>query len=199
MARQADQLVSLVEDLLLSARVDAEAVARRREPVPIDDLVAEAVASLQPEQRAELELRDNGVDTPVLGDPAHLQRVLQNLLSNAWRHGGEHVTVTLGHDEDMVLVAIEDDGPGVPAEDRERIFERFVHGEHEASSGLGLYVARGIVDAHDGSIRVTDRADDRRGARFELRLPRGRPEPGPGAGDPDPTQDRRRPELDPAR
>jgi len=176
MSRQADQLVDLVEDLLLSARVEADAVARRRELVPIDEVVAEAVGSLHPDERAQVEVRDDAVETPVLGDSSHLQRVMQNLLSNALRHGGRDVVVMISNENGVALVAIEDDGPGVPEEDRERIFERFVHGEHEASSGLGLYVARGIVDAHDGSIRVTDRADGSAGARFELRLPRGRPQ-----------------------
>lgn len=171
MARQADQLVDLVEDLLLSARVDADAVARRRELVPIDELVSEAAASLSPDERPRVEVRDHAVSTPVLGDRSHLQRVLQNLLGNALRHGGGEVVVTISDDDGEALVAIEDDGPGVAEDQRERIFERFVHGAHEASSGLGLYVARGIVDAHGGSIQVTDRPDGRPGARFEVRLP----------------------------
>ena len=176
MARQAAQLVELVEDLLLSARVDAEAVARRRELVAVDEVVAGAVASLNPQERGRLEVHEGQVAPTVVGDASHLQRVFQNLLSNAWRHGGEHVAVTIGHDDGRVLVAVEDDGPGVPAGQRERVFERFVHGKHEASSGLGLYVARAIVEAHDGTIRVTDRLDGGAGARFEVRFPRGRPQ-----------------------
>ncbi len=197
MSRQADQLVGLVEDLLLSARVDAEAVARRRDLVPVDELVEEAVASLPPEERARVEVRDDAVPTSVLGDRSHLQRVIQNLLGNALRHGGQEIVVTLANDDGMALVAIEDDGPGVPPEERERVFERFVHGEHEASSGLGLYVARGIVEAHDGSIRITDRPDGRSGARFEVRFPRARRQREqdlgePAAGDDDRELARRR-------
>ena len=174
MSRQADQLVSLVEDLLLSARVDAEAVARRRELIPVDELVAEAIGSLNPAEREAVRVRDDGISTPVLGDRSHLTRVVLNLLTNALRHGGQHVTVTLGHDDGQVLVAVADDGPGVPPDDRERIFDRFVHGDHEGSSGLGLYVARGIVEAHGGSIRVVDRPGEESGACFEVRFPRGR-------------------------
>lgn len=182
MARQADRLVSLVEDLLLSARLDADEVARRRDLVPVDDLVAEAIEALDPAERAAVQVRGEGIPTPVLGDPSHLKRVVLNLLTNALRHGGQHVTVTLGHDDGQVLLAVEDDGPGVPHDDRERIFDRFVHGDHEGSSGLGLYVARGIVEAHHGSIRVADR-DDAEGARFEVRLPRGRPQREHDVGD----------------
>lgn len=174
MSRQADQLVDLVEDLLLSARVDADVVARRRDLIPVDELVDDAVDSLSPDERARVEVRGHGVSVPVRGDPAHLQRVFQNLLGNALRHGGGTVVVTVADDDGNALVAFEDDGPGVPEQQRERIFERFVHGEHGASSGLGLYVARGIVDAHDGSIEVTDRRDGHPGARFEVRFPRGR-------------------------
>ena len=174
MSRQADRLVGLVEDLLLSARVEADAAARRRELVHVDELVVEAFETLDPDQRAHVHVDDDGVTAAVVGDRAHLHRVLVNLLTNGFLHGGEDVSVHVGHDDGMVLIAVEDDGPGVPEDQRERIFDRFVHGDHEASSGLGLYVAKGIVEAHDGSITVTGRSDGTSGARFELRFPRAR-------------------------
>lgn len=174
MSRQADRLVGLVEDLLLSARVEADAAARRRELVHVDQLVVEAVESLDPDGRAQVRVRDEGIGASVVGDRAHLQRVLVNLLTNGLRHGGDELCVHVTNEDGKVLIAVEDDGPGVPPEHRELIFDRFVHGDHEASSGLGLYVAKGIVEAHDGSIVVTDRPDGRDGARFELRFPRAR-------------------------
>ncbi len=188
-SRRADELVDLVEDLVLSARVDAADVGRRRALVSMRELVDDAVDALPVEQRRAVAVTDDGVPTPVVVDRAHMHRVLSNLLSNALRHGGSATTVTLGHDTGRVLVAIEDDGPGVPPEERDRIFDRYVHGEHEASSGLGLFVARGIVLAHDGSLRVTDRLDGTTGARFELRIPRAHaqraddvPDPAPAEG-----------------
>ena len=174
MSRQANRLVALIEDLLLSARVEADAAARRREVVDVGALVRAAVDALDDDDRARFDVEVDDVTATVLGDEAHLERVLANLLSNALLHGGHAARVTVGHDAGRVLLAVEDDGPGVDVDDRERIFDRFVHGEHEASSGLGLFVARGIVEAHDGSIAVTDRPDGARGARFEVRLPRGR-------------------------
>ena len=174
MSRQANRLVELIEDLLLSARVEADAAARRRELVDVGELVEAAVDTVDHDERHRIAVETDGVTASVLGDHAHLHRVLVNLLSNALLHGGHLVRIVVGHDAGKVLVAVEDDGPGVADEDRDRIFDRFVHGEHESSSGLGLYVARGIVEAHEGTILVTDRPDGESGARFEVRLPRGR-------------------------
>lgn len=177
MSARARQLVDLVEDLLLTARIDADVVARRRQLLRVEDLLAHVLAQLGPDERAAVEVVDAGLDATVVGDASHLQRVLLNLLGNARRHGGDRVEVTIDNDGGDVLIGVEDDGPGVAEAERERIFERFHHGEHEASSGLGLYVARGIVEAHDGTLTVTDREGDARGARFEVRLPRGRRQP----------------------
>ncbi|MDZ7790063.1 MAG: HAMP domain-containing sensor histidine kinase [Xanthomonadales bacterium] len=115
MARQADQLVNLVEDLLLSARLDADEVARRRELVAVAPTAVEALDALDPAERDAVEVGGDEISTPVLGDRSHLTRVVLNLLTNALRHGGQHVKVMLGHDAGQVLVAVEGYGPGVPA------------------------------------------------------------------------------------
>lgn len=174
MSAKARQLVDLVEDLLLSARVDADAVARRRQLLRVDELLDTVLAQLGPDQRSAVSIADAAVDATIVGDSSHLQRVLLNLLGNARQHGGDEVVVTIDNDGGDVVVGVEDDGPGVPEDDRELVFERFQHGGHEASSGLGLYVARGIVEAHDGTLVATDRGAGRSGVRFEVRLPHGR-------------------------
>ncbi len=174
MSRQAKRLVGLIEDLMLSARVEADAAARRREVVDVGELVETVVESMDQDDRERIAVKTDDVTASVLGDRAHLQRVIVNLISNGLMHGAGAITVSVGHETGKVLVAVEDEGAGVPVDDRERIFERFVHGDHEASSGLGLFVAKGIMEAHEGSISVTDRADGRPGARFELRFPRSR-------------------------
>ncbi len=194
MSRQAKRLVGLIEDLMLSARVEADAAARRREVVDVDELVETVVESMDSEDRERISVATDDVTASVLGDRAHLQRVLVNLLSNGLQHGRGAVTVSVGHEAGKILVAVEDEGLGVAEEDRERIFERFVHGDHEASSGLGLFVARGIMEAHDGSIAVTDRVDGRHGARFELRFPRSRRQREQDLSRNEVVEDRRRPD-----
>lgn len=192
MSRQAQRLVGLIEDLMLSARVEADAAARRREVVDVRELVETVVEAMDQGDRERIAVDTGDVAASVLGDRAHLQRVVVNLLSNGLQHGAGDITVEVTHEAGKVLVAVEDQGPGVPVDDRDRIFERFVHGDHEASSGLGLFVARGIMEAHDGSISVTDRADGGRGARFELRFPRGRRQREQDLADVEVAEDRRR-------
>ena len=112
------------------------------------------------------------------GDPARLERVLQNLLDNAisFSPAGGAVRVAVERRFDRIELAVIDDGPGIPATEREKVFERFhslrpadeAFGSH---SGLGLAIARSIVEAHDGSLTATDRPDGKPGARLVVTLP----------------------------
>ena len=114
----------------------------------------------------------------VLGEGARLERVLENVIENAisFSPDGGLIRIVARHEPDGVFVAIEDEGPGVPEEAREQVFQRFqslrpageAFGKH---SGLGLAIARTIVDAHQGSIVATERAGRAAGARFVIRLP----------------------------
>jgi two-component system OmpR family sensor kinase len=106
----------------------------------------------------------------VEGDERRLRRLAQNLLENADRHARERVTVGVARDGVLVALSVEDDGPGVPAEVRERIFERFVRGDDdERGSGLGLAICRAIARAHGGDVALEGRS------RFVARLPRFEP------------------------
>lgn len=174
MSRQAETLVELVEDMLLSARIDAGAVARRQELVVVRALVDDVLAGLPPSRHDRVTVVDHAVDSRVVGDPMHLRRVMRNLLGNAWRHGASQVTIELDRTDGQVVVAVEDDGPGIAPDERERIFDRFSHGHTDGSTGLGLFVARGIVEAHGGTIAAEEPRHGG-GARFVLRLPHGRP------------------------
>nr|MDQ2878289.1 ATP-binding protein [Pseudomonadota bacterium] len=123
-------------------------------------------------------------DTPsvpavVMGEGARLVRVIDNLIDNAISFspdGGLIVIRTAREEEDMVRVTVEDEGPGVPEEARDKVFNRFqslrppgeAFGTH---SGLGLAIAKTIVDAHRGEIGVEPRRDRLSGARFVVRLP----------------------------
>jgi signal transduction histidine kinase len=114
----------------------------------------------------------------VHGDRGGLERVLRNLTDNARRHARSRVDVRAYATTDEAVIEVEDDGPGVPAADRERIFERFTRLDDARSResggfGLGLAIVRDIVERHHGTIEVTDAAaGPGAGARFTIHLPR---------------------------
>lgn len=110
----------------------------------------------------------------VSGSRGQLTRVLGNLLDNAQRHTRTSVTVTVRRSGEWAVVGVADDGAGVPAAERERIFERFVRLDEartrdDGGAGLGLAIARGVAVRHGGSLTVRDAPTG--GALFELRLP----------------------------
>ncbi|MET0136779.1 MAG: stimulus-sensing domain-containing protein [Sphingobium sp.] len=114
----------------------------------------------------------------VAGDQQRLARVFENLIANGLSFSPPHGTVTIGlaSDTEMALVSVEDEGPGVPVEDRDAVFRRFHSHRPDAEdfgrhSGLGLAIARSILDGHDGSIAIEDRIDGAKGARFIVSLP----------------------------
>jgi len=179
-------LQRLVDDLLLLARSDAGATSFSSETVDLDDIVLRDVARLRSETGIEVDA--HGVSAAqVRGDAQALTRVVRNLTDNAARHATSVVTLTLGEVDGTAVLSVGDDGPGIPAGDRDRIFERFTRldGARTAGSGgtgLGLAIARDVVTRHGGTIR----ADSVRGAgtRFVVTLPsagRGHDQaPGPG-------------------
>ncbi|MFI8072429.1 sensor histidine kinase [Streptomyces sp. NPDC086033] len=161
------RLQHLAADLLLLARLDAgerDAGAR----VELAALARERAAG-----RAGVTVRADAVE--VAGSRGQLQRVLDNLLANAERHARSAVVVTVRRDGDRhAVVEVGDDGDGVPAGDRERIFERFVRldearARDDGGAGLGLAIARDVAARHGGTLTVRDAPTG--GALFELRLP----------------------------
>ncbi|MEV4429705.1 HAMP domain-containing sensor histidine kinase [Streptomyces sp. NPDC049602] len=176
----------LVDDLLLLARADEDALRPRLRPVDLDDLVLDEVRRLR-RAAPGLRIGTAGVSAARrLADPRGLGRVVRNLGDNAARHARSEVAFDLVEQPDgRVVLGVEDDGPGVPPADRERVFERFVRldearsrrpadGDDAAGSGLGLAIVAELVAAHGGTATVTDGRLG--GARFEVVLP---PDPGP--------------------
>jgi signal transduction histidine kinase len=172
-------LTKIVDDLFLLARVDAGRSTAARRPVALDELVLDAIRSM----RSLTESRHVTVtaDAPelaltVAGDEALLRRLLLNLLDNALKHAPPHSTVrvTLTRAGPDARLLVSDDGPGVPASLRPRLFQRFVHGDDSAESrarsgaGLGLAIAEAIAHAHGGRIALLESTV---GATFEVRLP----------------------------
>ncbi|MEV4760929.1 ATP-binding protein [Micromonospora sp. NPDC049559] len=170
------RLSRLVDDLLLLARAD-DAGARQRaavEPVELGELLAR-VAQRYPAPPVRVVPPERDLWT--LGEPDALDRILANLLDNAVRHArGEVVLAVAGPDESRPryhLVTVTDDGPGIPPEHRERVFDRFTRlddarARDAGGSGLGLAIVRELVRRQGGSVRLGDAGP---GLRVELRLP----------------------------
>ena len=165
------RLGRLVDDLLLLARADERGLQPRHDEVDLDEIV-EAERGRPYEDGMRTEVRAEHVR--VVGDRGQLVRVLRNLVDNAHRHARSRVLVTLGRDGDRAVLDVADDGPGVPAADRIRIFERFVRlddarARADGGSGLGLAIVAEVVAAHDGQVWVEDAPGG--GALFRVRLP----------------------------
>ena len=170
LARGTERLGRLVDDLLNLARLEANEPLRA-EPVDLTRVSESLVAEARARTPASISIAHPG-EAMVIGDPDALARALRNLLDNAVRAGGDGGTIRLElqRSPTAVRATVSDDGPGVPPEARDRIFDGFVrlNGSSSAGTGLGLAIARAIARQHHGSV-TCDACD--LGARFTLELP----------------------------
>lgn len=171
------RLGELVDQLLLLARADSDALELELAPVDLAAEVADAVDSLAPVAAAAgVALALDVAPAPMTGDAIRLRQLATILVDNAIRHtptGGE-VRVSAGPlDGGGARLVVTDDGPGIRPEDLPHVFDRFWRAADAPAggSGLGLAIARWIAEAHEGSIAATSPAGG--GARFEVRLPAG--------------------------
>ncbi|HVL56115.1 MAG TPA: ATP-binding protein, partial [Burkholderiaceae bacterium] len=171
----------LVEDLLDAARMIGGQLRVAREPLSIGPLLRSAVDAAQPLADANgigLALQREPGELRVAGDAARLEQVISNLLSNALKFTprGGHVTVSLGLHGDQVVLAVQDTGIGLSADERERVFDRFWQADSSMTRrfgglGLGLPLARHLVELHEGTLSAD--SDGRGlGSLFTIRLPR---------------------------
>lgn len=169
---EVQRMSRLVDDLLLLARVD-EAAPRHREATDVGAL-ARDVARRYAGARVPVEVVLSACE-PVDADAVALTRVLANLLDNAVRHAATHVVLSVGRDPaGGVTVIVTDDGPGIPAADRDRVFDRFTRladarDRDSGGSGLGLAIVRELMDQQGGTVTLTDAVPT--GLRVELSLP----------------------------
>ncbi len=179
---EADHLAALVDDLFELSRTHAGALRLEYSTVSLADLVSDALSGSLPVAAAKgvhLEGRMVGPPPEIEASATEVLRVLRNLLENAIRHtpSDGSVVVEAGVDAtrpSCVFVSVRDDGGGVPAEDIERIFDIGYQSDpsrHSGGAGLGLAIAKGFADAHQGELTV---GNEHGGARFTLRLPRVR-------------------------
>ena len=184
---QARRTALLVEKILEMARLESGHVAVRRDAQSMEELVGGALALLEP----GLAGRDVQVDIPadlprVMCDGALIERVLFNLLENATKYtpAGTPIRVSATRRDGAVEVAVEDQGPGLPAGREQAIFDKFtrgVAGTTVPGLGLGLAICRAIVEAHAGTIFAVNREGG--GARFVFRLPATEPAAAPPNAD----------------
>ncbi len=173
--RDLDEMTTLIENAVAAARGKGPATAS--ESCDLDHLVGDVV-SQRPAPRATLQLSGPAIIT---GDTTSLRRVISNLLDNAQRHS-RNVVVAVHHDGGEVILDVDDDGPGIPADDREIVFEPFVRLDPartlaagsvgsggSSGSGLGLAIVRQIIEAHGGTATIA--ASPLGGTRVRLRLP----------------------------
>jgi signal transduction histidine kinase len=176
--READRLSLMIDDLFELSRIHAGALRLSCRLVGIGDLIGEALTSAEPLARAKgVRLSAAGsARLPVFVDSAQVGRALANLLVNAIRHTPSDGTVEIMGEEDsgMVTVSVRDSCGGIPAEHLPRVFDVAFRGESARTpapgegAGLGLSIARGIIEAHAGKIAVTNVGN---GCRFVIRLP----------------------------
>jgi signal transduction histidine kinase len=163
----------LVDDLLVLARADEQDFELPRVPVDLDDLVFAEAERLR--TATSLVIDTSGVPGgQVLGDETSLRRMVLNLGENAARYARQRIVLTVREEEGEVILTLSDDGPGIPAADRDRVFDRFVRltsarGRDDGGSGLGLAIVAEVVRLHRGKVRVSE--GHLAGASFEVRLP----------------------------
>jgi len=176
------RLDRLITDISEASRLDAQLSRAKFEPVDVGALI-DAIIAQRSERGLPRDIRiryDRRAGEPLVafGEAARLERVFENLVENAisFSPEGGLIVISASRVSDSLIIRVEDEGPGVPEEAREAVFRRFhsVRPESEAfgrHSGLGLAIARTIVEGHQGNIAVESREDRLSGARFVVELP----------------------------
>ncbi len=181
---EVERLSQLIDDLFELSRLDSGSPSLRLVPNSVDDILAKTLDSMKAQAASrELQLRGH-LETEigsVMADPHMIQRALCNLIQNAIRHTPPDGTILVeAHDQGpTVRIDVVDTGHGIPATDVDKIFDRFYRGEKSRSrefggAGLGLAIAKGLVEAHGGNIWVESGVGA--GSRFSFSLPRSGPQ-----------------------
>jgi two-component system phosphate regulon sensor histidine kinase PhoR len=162
--RHANRLTLLIDDLLLLARLDSDRVTLKLQPVALRSAVQEVVTDLSSRAPDRQTTFENAVPAGLMAnaDPDRIRQVLSNLIDNAVKYGRPGGVVKVSGkvmDDTFVELCVQDDGPGIPAEARTRVFERFFRADkarsrEQGGTGLGLAIVKHVVQAHGGDVRV---------------------------------------------
>ena len=179
--KNASRLTLLIDDLLLLAKLDSGRLELQLQPVPVRDAAQEALDDAALIARSRMVTLQNEIspDVVALADPDRLRQVFANLIDNAIKYGRlEGSVVVIGRvvDSRTVELGVRDDGAGIPAEARARIFERFyrvdrARAREQGGTGLGLAIVKNVIEAHGGNVRVE--SAEGQGTTFYVTLPNG--------------------------
>ncbi|MCL0093482.1 cell wall metabolism sensor histidine kinase WalK [Dehalococcoidia bacterium] len=177
MGGEVDRMTQLVRELAELSRIETGQNELEIAPVDLNSLIDQAVTKLKPQsERKQIDiLRQSDPALPVIpAEEERIEQVLTNLLHNAIKFtpASGKIIISAKSEDDGVLVAVEDTGAGIPAEDLPHVFERFYKADKARSSegtGLGLAIAKHIIQAHEGNIWA--RSEEGRGSTFSFRLP----------------------------
>ena len=171
----AARLGAMITDLVDSARLEAGQLKLDLRPIDLPELVARTLGVLiSPDGQARISVEEPAAVPQVLADPDRLERVLMNLLTNALKYspGNSPVVVRMMTDGAVVVVSVEDRGIGLPPEEMPRLFERYYRArtaQRHEGVGLGLFIARLLVEAHGG--RIWAKSEVGKGSTFSFSLP----------------------------
>jgi len=174
----ADRLARLITELLDTARIDAGRLTLRAAPLDVAEIVDRVVGSAKMAGGRRMRVLPHESLPVVWGDADKLSQVVTNLIDNAQRHGKGRIDVAVGAEAAAdgspgVFLLVDDEGDGVPDEMRDRAFTRFWRSGVRDGSGLGLYIVRGLVEAHAGEVTILDSASG--GARVRVWVPVAEP------------------------
>ncbi len=178
MATSTGRLRRLLADLLTASRLQASALEVRPEPVPVADVVAEAIATLRGTRPDAEILAEVPADLTVVADRDRLAQALDNLLTNALRHGAPPVQVAAHADSGRVVIRVSDQGAGVSVSMQPRLFQRFATGRSKGGTGLGLFIVRELARAQGGDALYEPATSETPAGAFVISLPQA---PSPSA------------------
>ncbi|MDP3131264.1 MAG: HAMP domain-containing sensor histidine kinase [Bacillota bacterium] len=169
---ESEKLKDNINQILFLGRLDAVETVYKMQKTNLSDVIADAMNSVQiaaHEANVELRLHPIAAESYLTADAEKLEAAFVNVLSNGVRYAKTAIDIDVSVEADRILVTVDDDGPGIPLTDRERVFERYFIG-YKGHTGLGLTIARAIVVAHGG--KITASASPAHGARFTFEIPK---------------------------
>jgi PAS domain S-box-containing protein len=178
--RQSKRLAALISDLLDVSRIESGRIQMNQEPIMLLEIANQRIEEIRPQADAKvIQLKFVAPESlpAILGDEARIGQAFTNLIGNAIKFTPDNgeVTVKLKVDGNLLHVEVIDTGPGIPVEERQKIFEKFyqrsdIHTRQKGGSGLGLSITKTIVEAHGGTLWVDD-GEQGKGSNFQFVLP----------------------------